>query len=1018
VSIRKEINNPIIHLAFKKLKENLRISLFSHIDDLGALCFKFDNGEPYVLGLITSEDNKSEVYIRVNEMLKSHVCNKILVLFIPGSLQVEQDFEADEFNNTVVEFNLFREYSGPIVGKIHIHELFSISDVDFSWLEERMDYSVLLKIFRDAIVRLQRSMTVNGPSGMFYNSLFVGGKITGSIAKQCAAFYLLNQIIFHRIFSVKRSEVEKVDVINDKKGIDPIDLARHFEKLVDFKEGNDASIDISSISKDMDLSALREIICLINLFCPERIPSDALSRMIQHLMPFPFRKKIASFFTLEPAARLLAGLLIDDARQKVCDPACGSGSLLSAAYDAKKRLLETEQTFEDIDHVRFLSEEIIGVDLIPYATQLAAMNLLLKNPNVHPPRIQIYVADSNFLEVRDVKSEDRGRDLDRDGNSIFHDMQCQYIKEPDIILMNPPYTRKQRLAIKKWPSNAKVSGIAGYKRELFKRYKEYHEKKLINGYSPYYSFFLCLADKLLGPKIAYSEKKVIGAVLPAIFLRNRGELELRKYLMRNYWIKYLIFREDSPMFSDDTGLREVIVILEKLSSNSNIKDLQTAYVFLHELKTNNVEKLIHDLKKVHKVKGIPIHENIKYSASGFSLVLMPQIELEANNMFIPASLFSFNYDYTRAWTSIRDKKPFISLGNIKGIEIQTKNFSEPTNCRLKFSDASIVERGKCISKKDFVLKEINDSSLIIYRNDDRNNLLEVPKQACNPCVRYCSRKARMDLTDLKEYVIKADFKGFPVLGVNWASWNHFLEKRTSNLAIADRIDYTTDGYHLLAFYSDRKRVIARSMAMVRIGVPLQEKLLTIWLNSTFGLLEWLFSRSPQRFGYSQHHSYSLKELIVPDLSNLVNAKDLDELWQAIRNLEVPCLFKQYIRLMSLDLVEEFKDFLKRHDLLEIAAIGLPMKRKIDEFIINFIKHVLDGDSFRQLITVLNKKDGSGPFSDANRINERLRDVNFSTTTLQNLHDRTARLLIYSKIAMENRSRGQKKTNNVAILGRI
>jgi hypothetical protein len=100
------------------------------------------------------------------------------------------------------------------------------------------------------------------------------------------------------------------------------------------------------------------------------------------------RKGLATFFTQVPAAYLLLYL----AKPKLCkiaDFACGSGTLLVAAYSAtsaQHRLSLLKSDFnkrpEDIErdfHTNFIGS-CYALDVLGYASQITALNLVLHSP--------------------------------------------------------------------------------------------------------------------------------------------------------------------------------------------------------------------------------------------------------------------------------------------------------------------------------------------------------------------------------------------------------------------------------------------------------------------------------------------------------------------------------------------------------------------------------------------------------------------------------------------------------------
>jgi len=59
----------------------------------------------------------------------------------------------------------------------------------------------------------------------------------------------------------------------------------------------------------------------------------------------------------------------------VADFAAGSGGLLVVAYRRKRNPLEKKGKFSEADHRRFVENELLGVDVIPFAANVASATL-------------------------------------------------------------------------------------------------------------------------------------------------------------------------------------------------------------------------------------------------------------------------------------------------------------------------------------------------------------------------------------------------------------------------------------------------------------------------------------------------------------------------------------------------------------------------------------------------------------------------------------------------------------------
>ncbi|EQD57633.1 N-6 DNA Methylase family, partial [mine drainage metagenome] len=122
---------------------------------------------------------------------------------------------------------------------------------------------------------------------------------------------------------------------------------------------------------------------------------DLAGQVFQTLIPLNLRKPLGANYTNPRAAALLAALSIARPDLQVLDPACGSGTLLVAAYNRKKAL-STGASAHEL-HKRFLEVELTGIDAMAFAGHLAAVNLALQQPLLETDYLRIGSIDSTTL---------------------------------------------------------------------------------------------------------------------------------------------------------------------------------------------------------------------------------------------------------------------------------------------------------------------------------------------------------------------------------------------------------------------------------------------------------------------------------------------------------------------------------------------------------------------------------------------------------------------------------------------
>jgi hypothetical protein len=618
------------------------------------------------------------------------------------------------------------------------------------------------------------------------------------------------------------------------------------------------------------------------------------------------RKRVAAFYTLPDAARLLAFLCITEGNQRVCDPACGEGALLDAAYQRKKELIELKTKFNTADHAEFLKTQLIGTDIDPESVQVTIKRL----------------QSHGYPEITPCP------------NIIRADGLAYPFPEFDVLLMNPPFTRKQLLkhatSVNPFSSDSQNPGDKFNARQVIRhQLQKYYDKHILSNRSSLTSHFLCLMDQMVN-KHSHPENIIIGAVLPINILTSQEDRHLRELLQANYSIHYLIFREDRANFSEDTQLQEILLVLSHRGQRNSFHQDRIMLGFITELSPGLIPDIIRTLSTTKqilggdsvKIKGYSIRQ-----APGITAVTISQASLDPTNWYLFAALMSKNVDFTCDWLENRKKLPgFVQIGAMAGLTIETKNAAEPTAPDLSFKNTALISPLSRKDRSDLQIQTEDPNELVIIGKDvSINNPIIIPKGRCLPGFRYVTKKKIQDVTDISEWIIYAppsnenrEIAYLDGLDANrWALWQRYLTRRTAQCVLSDRTDLVRPGVHFLAFFSAIPRIIARSAAAIKGITEDQAKLLVLWFNSSFGIMDWYLWRAPQDFTYSQHHKATLNELIVPEYSHLTlsQQKQMHRLFSEIGKKSAPCLLDQYLSTMSP------QNWTRYHEKLSILGIS-------------------------------------------------------------------------------------------------
>jgi len=813
-----------------------------------------------------------------------------------------------------------------------------------AWLEgqihERVspeqDIAEVIHMLRQAEQAITLELGGRPVNHRLFRNLFSGnpvGRVGKRLAREAAGYLLLNQIAFYRVLSHHRG----YPAINPDAVQNPAALQEYFNEVLQDNYVPVFSFGVHQELGRSSLSVIRKTIKAIYGLSPEFIGQGILGKIFHELIPLEIRKPLAAYYTLEEAAHILADLSIKEPRAKIADFACGSGTLLVSAYQRKKTLWEIHVgRFSEEAHKQFVEKEITGVDVMAFAAHLSTIHLALQGPIFSTNSVRIAIRDSTTLEplmrippmehvlprarrqrrVDDFQDPEAGDEMVEAGAiALSRQRPTEFeLEKVDLAIMNPPFTRVQLLT--RFDTN--------YLSELQNRFTEQRYDGCIDSRMPYCAYFLLLADKFLkdGGRLAF--------VLPATILRGNSTEGIRRFLLRNYQIEYIIIRENKMNFSEDTDFREILLIAKKGLPTDSL-----TYVVLRELREDLAPRITHANLTTDREADF-----------GDFMIRKVTLQHDGNpvgykNLFYPVSVSDTRI--LRLWEHLLQSARFMPLGSLVQ-DIQAKDQAERGG--LTFAKASFNASDARELRNDFWQIEAVTYRGITVRSTNTQNTLNIPKRSIRPLFRRIPYRKTMDVSNLEEYVLYDEFPQIRDLlsevgtsSVNWAQWQEYLKSRSSNLSLVDRFDLTAPGTCLLSYYSYPERVWARIPAVIRGLSDDDAKLLCLWFNSTLGLVEVIVERMETRGGYMQLHKFIMKDFPVPDLRSLSREtkNGLIKLFDALRFHEFPSIIEQFAMLTDPSKLDsELLNRLRQsfgEELLAVLGRGFPTRREIDRAIL-------------------------------------------------------------------------------------
>ena len=621
------------------------------------------------------------------------------------------------------------------------------------------------------------------------------------------------------------------------------------------------------------------------------------------------RKGFATFYTEVPPAYLLATLatqtllgldrkellnMKDEALNtvhrinsvKLCDFACGSGTLLTASYYSFHRIATMLKYYCDLQDLdledlgkKLIEEDIYGIDALRYASQITAINLALMGPSISKENVRTiylgYLPEKNYTWLGSLELlKDGGRvggilafiegGLKGIAEAIDLEGKEEEFSIPDrfhMVIMNPPFTRATGRSKKFKEITAEGEGLFGFivdkniremilrsyrdlrdtiKDELIKitevtantlpniirhiiRDKPKELRQLLSiGQAGEGLLFLYLAYRYI------ENGGVIAFVLPRGVLAGASWFLARTLLASKFHVKYVIVSSDPERgynFSEGTSLSETLLVAKRIGEHGDVEET----VFINLL-----------CKPSTALEAIMLAEEVKKAISQGNHAILEVGESKA---------LLYKVKRRELLNNIDNWNRFVSIPDVEFLNDMLSFFEEGkllyTNLKVPLTYLNELIDMLGIDSRQFHDHFTPVRALtpypIVYSGEEevRERMLVEPNMFADP------------RTDRARFI----FEGY-----------------SGKLLLPDRIRWNTA--HALALYS-RKPTLSNIFYAVRLKTRSDirensEKTLALWLNTTWGLLTILVNREETEGQWSRlkmTHWRLLRTLDVTTLSN-------------------------------------------------------------------------------------------------------------------------------------------------------
>ena len=612
------------------------------------------------------------------------------------------------------------------------------------------------------------------------------------------------------------------------------------------------------------------------------------------------KKGLAVFFTQIPSAYLLLNLANPDPVEeegkpklpRICDFACGSGTLLTAAYSVTRSKYDsyllknhTRKTPKEINeefHKAFI-RNCYAFDALNYAIQIARLTLALQCPETPLEDLNVYTIPLGVMketgkELVSLGSLEFARSSPRLSKKVT---KISLMKEEeellrldpfDLVVMNPPFTGTSERKKK----GRKREGLFGFmtnkrvrekvkkdyqhlSREGIKRVLETKAIKFLDGHplevliadrtSPYRKIWPA-GEPLPFLYLAHKYTKVhgkIGFVLPKSLLSGITWFLARILLASDYHVEYIVVSYDSERgynFSESTDLSECLFVATKKKEHSNEEN--TKFVML--------------LKKPKSALEATALANQISQGEGY-------VEINGSSAFV------ISVGREDLVNNLDNWGRFVSLPNLKILKI----LNQLLRGQIKVGE---IERELPLTKLDELISTIG-----INRCELGNNYDNVNKKVAGAfkILHGGGEENRRTMNISPNQYSLPKNRGEKI-----------FKEKAGKLLVPDRIRWDTT--HAISLLSE-ERTLGNMFFAINLKDETKNKLkaLCLWLNTTWGILTVLSNRQETEGAWTSlvmGHWRTLLVLNVDELSNETLEK-VAGVFDSFKNVDLGRIPQQY-----------------------------------------------------------------------------------------------------------------------------
>ena len=722
--------------------------------------------------------------------------------------------------------------------------------------------------------------------------------------RRMAAAVLSNAFLFHEALAGGSDELKHIRTMDELKsgiyGLRKTEITAEWRKILEVNYWSIFAIATRILaiipvqaSKDLvsSLSLTAESLLENNLMRSHDLTGTVFQRLISD------RKFLAAYYTKPASATLLAGLAVnsdallsqagwsDSERVKslrVADFSCGTGTLLSTAYQRINQLHELHGGDSAALHPDMMSTVLLGCDILPAAAHLTASMLSSAHPTVKYQGSRVFTLPYGLQEdgsialgsidlLRDMAllqgSEITAKAIEGAAEEELNAWQYAPHVSFDLVIMNPPFTRPTNHegghADVPNPMFAAFGSSAEEQKAMSNAEKKLTKGTVSHGNAGAASIFLALADRKL------AKDGMLAMVMPLSLMTGASWEKCRARLAESYEDLTIISiagsNNQALSFSADTNMGECLVI----GKRNGKRQTRATFVVLEKSPQNPtlsvaLAKEIHRLvneKAVRPLEGSPV--------GGTHIRLGEELVGQVIDAPLPKSggwKLARIVDFSLAQTAYH-------LAHNRGIWLPT--MTNPLEASMSTASG--------IGKLGPVHRDINGTN----PDGSIRGPFEVRQHRAGSVPTYPVLWAHNNKRE-RTLAFEGDREGLP-RHTNSRELQLEVERKAAEIFATashchSNLDFGFSGQSTAMQFTPRKTIGGRAWISIQLETVDLEKALVTWGNTLLGLLMFWWHSSKQHPGRGIITKTTLATLPVLDVSALTP----DQLQKAARIFDDTC----------------------------------------------------------------------------------------------------------------------------------